>query len=66
MMTDELTDNEALRAFLLDLLTVIPTDMLTTPDGRETIADTYEHQAEGAHPAVAGVLREAAQAVRSK
>lgn len=65
-MTDDLTNEAALRAFLLDLLTVIPTDMLATTDGRETIADTYVQQAERAHPAVAEVLRKAAEIVRGE
>ena len=56
----EMTDADALRAALLDLLH----EMLTTLEGRETVAAMYEKQAETAHPAVAEVLREAAVRVR--
>ena len=60
----EMTDADALRAALLDLLHEMGREMLTTLEGRETVAAMYEKQAETAHPAVAEVLREAAVRVR--
>lgn len=60
-----MTEAEALRAALLDLL-LLPDEMLTTADARERLAEEYERQAETAHPAVAPVLRVAAERVRGQ
>lgn len=57
-------DAEALRAALLDVLIEMGSEMLRSVEGRETVAALYEAQAERAHPAVAEVLREAAERVR--
>lgn len=63
-MTDPISDEQALREFLLDLLVEAPRELLRTPEGREQALATYEAQAKRAHPAVAEVLRQAAMAVR--
>lgn len=63
-MDPKMTAEEALREFLLDLLVEAPSELLRTPEGREQALATYEAQAMRAHPAVAEVLREAAQRVR--
>lgn len=55
-----MTDAEALRAALLDLLIQMPGQLLATAEGREQIAGEYRLAAESAHPAVAEVFREAA------
>lgn len=60
----ESTEAEALREFLLDLLVRAPDVMLSTPEGRDEVALDYERQAHSAHPAVAIVLRVAAQRLR--
>lgn len=61
-----MTDAEAIRAFLLDLLVEVPTEMLRTPEGREEVVGRYWLMAGSAHPAVAAVLREAAEMVRGR
>lgn len=58
------SENEALRQFLLMLLTDMPREMLTTPEGREEVAVAYERQSVTSHAAVAKVLRMAADTVR--
>ena len=58
-----MTAEEALREALLDLL-VLPDELLKTEAEREALAEEYERQAETAHPAVAPVLRVAAERVR--
>ncbi|SIT74692.1 hypothetical protein [Pontibaca methylaminivorans] len=60
----EQTEAEALRAFALELLTDIPPKMFDHLGGRAVLAEIYEEQAEIAHPAVASVLRAAAEKVR--
>ncbi|RMC40986.1 hypothetical protein [Paracoccus siganidrum] len=59
-----MTDTDALRVFLLDLLTTMPTDFLATEEGRADVVMSYERMADAAHPAVADVLREAARRVK--
>lgn len=56
-----MTAEEALREALLDL----PEELLSTETEREALAEDYERQAETAHPAVAPVLRVAAERVRA-
>lgn len=58
-----MTDEDALRAALLDLLVSMPAGLLRTPEGREQVAGQYWLAAGSAHPAVAAVFREAAKKV---
>lgn len=63
-MPDPISDEQALRAALLDLLVEMPGQLLSTPEAREQIAGSYWLSAASAHPAVAEVFREAAKLVR--
>lgn len=60
------SNEAALREFLLDLLVNMQTELLATEEGREQMCATYEWQATQSHPAVASVLRQAAEMVRTK
>ncbi|WP_170162119.1 hypothetical protein [Paracoccus siganidrum] len=42
-------DTDALRVFLLDLLTTMPTDFLATEEGRADLVMSYERMADAAH-----------------
>ncbi len=61
---DDVTNEEALRAALLDLLMQMPAALLKTAEGRRQIAGEYWLAAGSAHPAVAEIFREAAERVR--
>ncbi|RNF32853.1 hypothetical protein A7A09_019845 [Paracoccus methylarcula] len=58
-----MTNEEALREFLLELLVTMQKALLATEEGREQARTTFAWQVEHAHPAVAAVLREAAERV---
>lgn len=61
-----ISDADAIREFLLDLLSEMPSEMLETDEGRTEIAERYLSLAKEVHPAVASVLQEAAHRVRSR
>ncbi|MDP0925698.1 hypothetical protein Q0601_00790 [Paracoccus onubensis] len=60
------SNEAALRDFLLDLLVNMQVELLATEEGREKVCTAYEWQATQSHPAVASVLRQAAEMVRTK
>lgn len=62
--SEGMTDAEALRAALLDVLIQMPAELLKTQEGREQTVGAYWLAAGSAHPAVAEVFREAAKRVR--
>ena len=62
----QISNEAALRDFLLDLLVNMQAELLATEEGREQMCATYEWQAGHSHPAVATVLREAVEMVRAK
>lgn len=59
-----MTDADALSAALLDLLIKMPGTRLDTDEGRLQVSGEYWQAAGSQHPAVAEVLKEAAERVR--
>lgn len=65
-MPDDISNEEALRAALLEVLLALPRDLLKTEEGRRELAGHYALAAGSAHPAVAAVMREAALKLRGR
>lgn len=59
-----ITDNDALRAALLDVLIEMPAQHLATQEGRMQLIDHYQSTADMMHPAVAQVFMEAAEKLK--
>ncbi|WP_199259308.1 hypothetical protein [Paracoccus binzhouensis] len=59
------TNEDALRAFLLEVLLGAPLEHLHTQERRVSAAIRYEALAQVLHPAVSDVLRDAAERLRN-